>query len=138
MLTKLWTIGIKVRDIEQELAFHRGMGNEIVLDETLEFDGERFRTPLIRMGDKYIHLAEKMVYERLLGQPLGYGIAHLVYRTDDFERDCQIALRSGARSIGPTAEISAGFGTRRVAFLQTASGWMFEIIEVLTDLVPEV
>jgi len=138
MLTKVWTIGIKVLDLEQELAFHRSMGNEIVLDETLEFEGEKFRIPLIRMGDKYIHIAEKMVYERLLGDPLGYGIAHIVYRTDDFERDRQTALASGARSIGPVAEIEAGFGTRRVAFLRSPNGWMFEIIEVLTDLVPEV
>lgn len=138
MLTKMWTIGIKVRDLQQELAFHRSMGNEIVLDETLEFDGEKFRIPLIRMGDKYIHIAEKMVYERLLEQPLGYGIAHIVYRTDDFEKDRQAALASGARSIGPTAEISAGFGSRRVAFLESPNGWMFEIIEVRTDLVPEV
>jgi len=138
MLTKLWTIGIKVRNLEQELAFHRSIGNQIVLDETLEFEGEKFRIPLIQMGDKYIHLAEKMVYERLLEQPLGYGIAHIVYRSDDFENDRQKALASGARSIGPIAQISAGFGTRRVAFLQTPNCWMFEIIEVLTDLVPEV
>lgn len=138
MLTKVWTFGIKVPDLVQELAFHRSMGNEIVLDETLEFEGEKFRIPLIRMGDKYIHIAEKMVYERLLDQPLGYGITHIVYRTDNFENDRQRALASGARSICPTSEVSAGFGTRRVAFLQAPNGWMFEIIEVLTDLVPEV
>ena len=61
MVTRLWTIGIKVPDLETELAFHRKMGNPVVLDETLEVDGEGFRVPLIRMGDKYIHLAEKMV-----------------------------------------------------------------------------
>ncbi len=138
MLTKLWTIGIKVPNLDHELAFHRSMGNKVVLDETLEFEGEQFRIPLIRMGDKYLHLAEKMVYERLLDRPLGYGIAHIVYRTNDFEKDRQTALASGARSIGPTAEISARFGARRVAFLETPNGWMFEIIEVLTDLVPEV
>ena len=42
MLTGLWTIGIKVPDLERELEFHRQIGNEIVLDETLELDGEFF------------------------------------------------------------------------------------------------
>ena len=30
MLTGLWTIGIKVRDLEKELSFHKKLGNEIV------------------------------------------------------------------------------------------------------------
>ena len=41
MLHGLWTIGIKVPDLEAELAFHRAIGNEVVLDETLTIDGER-------------------------------------------------------------------------------------------------
>src|SRR5689334_16507072 len=91
MLTGLWTIGIKVPDLERELAFHRHIGNQLILDETLEMDGEAFRVPLLRMGDKYLHLAEKMVYERLLGSRLPYGITHLVYKTSDFDADLKTA-----------------------------------------------
>jgi hypothetical protein len=138
MLTRLWTIGIKVPDLEKELAFHRQMGNPVVLDETLEVGGESFRVPLIRMGDKYIHLAEKMVYENLLGRPLPFGITHIVYRSDNFEEDIRKASESGARALRDVATISAGFGERRVAFFTAPSGWIFEIIEVLRDLVPEV
>lgn len=138
MLTKLWTIGVKVRDLEKELEFHRSLGNEVVLDETLVFDGERYRIPLVRMGDKYLHLAEKMVYEKLLDRPLEYGLVHLVYRSDSFDADVQAAIATGATSIRPVAQVSAGFGKRRVAFLRAPSGWMFEIAEILTNLVPEV
>jgi hypothetical protein len=138
MLTRIWTIGIKVPDLERELAFHAAMGNQVVLDETLHVDGESYRLPLIRMGDKYLHIAEKMVYERVLGQTLPYGIAHLVYRSDRFDSDVEQARHSGAAPIGDVASISAGFGSRRVAFLRSPSGWIFEIIEVLTNLVPEV
>jgi catechol 2,3-dioxygenase-like lactoylglutathione lyase family enzyme len=138
MLTRLWTIGIKVPNLEKELAFHRSMGNPLVLDETLEVGGEGFRVPLIRMGDKYIHLAEKMVYESLLDRPLPFGITHVVYRSDKFEEDVRRASESGARLLRDVAIISAGFGERRVAFFTTPSGWIFEIIEVLRDLVPEV
>ena len=138
MLTKLWTVGVKVRDLEKELAFHRSLGNDIDLDESLEFEGERYRIPLVRMGDKYLHLGEKMVYEKLLDRPLEYGLVHLVYRSDSFDADLQRAIATGATNVCAVAEVSAGFGKRRVAFLRAPSGWMFEIAEIITDLVPEV
>jgi len=138
MLTRLWTIGVKVPDLERELEFHRQIGSTLVLDETIQLDGESFRVPLIRMGDKYMHLAEKMVYEKLLDRPLPYGIAHVVYRTDSFDHDVQTCLQAGATLIRPVATISAGFGERRVAFFHAPGRWIFEIIEVLRDLVPEV
>jgi catechol 2,3-dioxygenase-like lactoylglutathione lyase family enzyme len=138
MLTRLWTIGIKVPDLERELAFHEQMGNPVVLDETLEVGGERFRIPLIRMGDKYIHLAEKMVYESLLERELPFGIAHVVYRSSSFDEDVRKVVSAGGTALREVATISAGFGERRVAFFRGPSGWIFEIIEVLRDLVPEV
>lgn len=138
MLTGLWTIGIKVPNLERELAFHRQLGNEIVLDETLEFDGEKYRIPLVRMGDKYLHLAEKMVYERLLDAPLPYGIAHVVYKSDDFDQDVQKALAAGNVLLMDIAHVSAQFGERRVAFMRAPSGYMVEFIEIIRNLVPEV
>jgi hypothetical protein len=138
MLTGLWTIGIKVPDLEKELAFHARMGNPVVLDEVLEVEGEKFRIPLIRMGDKYLHLAEKMVYERLLDRPLPYGLVHAVYRSDRFDKDVARSIESGARLIRDVATLSAGFGERRVAFFHAPGGWIFEIIEILKNLVPEV
>jgi hypothetical protein len=138
MLTRLWTIGVKVPDLEKELQFHRQIGNSVVLDETLEVNGERFRVPLIRMGDKYMHLAEKMVYERLLDDALPCGITHLVYRSNSFDEDVRIAIEAGATLVGDIATISAGFGDRRVAFFRAPGGWIFEIIQVVIDRVPEV
>ncbi len=138
MLTGLWTIGIKVPDLERELAFQQRLGSQLVLDETLEINGSSYRLPLIRMADKYLHLAEKMVYEELIGASLPYGITHLVYRSDSFDRDLRTALDAGASALGDVALVEAGFGKRRVAFLRAPSGWIFEIIEVLVNLVPEV
>ena len=138
MLTGLWTIGIKVPSLEKELAFHRQMGNEIVLDEILELDGERFRLPLIKMGDKYLHVAEKMAYESLLDEPLPYGMTHLVYTSNRFDEDLAKAIESGAVAVREPADIKAEFGERRVAFLRAPSGWIFEIIEIKRNLVPEV
>ncbi len=52
MLTGLWTIGIKVPDIEKELQFQKSIGNEIILDEKLELNKKFFRVPLVKMGDQ--------------------------------------------------------------------------------------
>ena len=40
MLTGIWTIGIKVPNLEREIEFHQQFGNELILDETIEFEGE--------------------------------------------------------------------------------------------------
>ena len=138
MLKGLWTTGIKVPDLERELQFHRDIGNEIVLDETLHIDGIDYRVPLIKMGDKYIHLAEKMVYENELGIDLPYGPVHLVYISDDFEADLEKVQAAGATAIREPAEVSAGFGDRRVAFFRSPSGWIFEIAQIYRHRVPEV
>lgn len=138
MLTGLWTIGIKVKDLERELEFHRHIGNEIVLDEALEFDGASYRLPLIKMGDKYIHIAEKMIYERVLGEALPFGITHLVYISNSFDQDVATALSGGAVALEEPAVIKAGFGERRIAIMRAPNGWIFEIIEILRNLVPEV
>jgi len=138
MLTGLWTAGIKVPDLEKELAFQEAIGSTVVLDDTIVFEGESFRIPLLRMGDKYLHLAEKMVYERMLPEPLPCGIVHLVYMSDSFERDVEGAISAGAACfIGPS-EITAGFGRRNVAFLRAPGGYIFEIIEILENRVPPV
>ena len=138
MLTGLWTIGIKVPDLERELEFHRQIGNEIVLDETLEIDGEFFRVPLVKMGDKYLHLAERMVYEDWLAKTLPYGMTHLVYMSSSLDEDVDKALGAGAVMMRDIAEVSAGFGERRVAFMISPSGWIVEFIEIKKNLVPEV
>jgi hypothetical protein len=138
MLKGLWTIGVKVPDLERELTFHRALGNAIVLDETLNIDGVDYRIPLVRMGDKYLHLAERMVYERELGIDLPFGPTHLVYISTDFEADVDRALAAGAMTIREPAEVSAGFGERKVAFLRSPSGWIFEIAKIYRHGVPEV
>jgi hypothetical protein len=138
MLKGLWTIGVKVPDLERELTFHRALGNEIVLDETLNIDGVDYRIPLVRMADKYLHLAERMVYERELGIELPFGPTHLVYISNDFDADVGRALAAGATAVREPAEVSAQFGERKVAFLRSPSGWIFEIAKIYRHGVPDV
>jgi hypothetical protein len=138
MLQGLWTIGIKVPNLEEELAFHRAAGNQVVLDETISVDGVDYRIPLVKMGDKYLHLAETMVYEHQFGITLPFGPTHLVYVSDDFDVDVERFLAAGSAQIRESIEVSAGFGDRKVAFFRSPSGWIFEIAKIYRHRVPEV
>jgi len=137
-LKGLWTCGTKVPDINRELEFHRRFNNQIVLDETIESGGEKFRLPLIKMADKYIHVLDKAVYEDDLGETIPCGICHLVYASSDFEADVEICKKAGARPVGDIAHIKAEFGERMVAFFRAPGGWNFEILKIIKNLVPEV
>jgi hypothetical protein len=127
-----------VPELDAELEFHCAVGNEIVLDETLMIDGKPYRVPLVKMGDKYLHLAERMVYEDQLGIDLPCGPTHLVYVSDSFDVDVATFLAAGATAIREPAEVSAGFGDRRVAFFRAPSGWIFEVAQIYRHRVPEV
>lgn len=138
MLTRLWTIGMKVADLNEELAFHRRIGNEVVLDEYIETDEGRFRLPLVKMGDRFLHLMEETVYEKGLEMPLPIGPAHLVYVSDDFEKDVARAIAAGGKQLIEPVQIKAGFGERKLTFVRAPGGWNFEIFNMIQDAVPDV
>ena len=127
MLTRLWAVGMKVADLDNELEFHRQLGNEIVLDEYIEADEEKFRLPLVKMGDRFLHLMEKTVYEKALDQPLPVGPAHLVYVSDNWDEDVAKAIAAGGRQLIEAVQITAGFGERKLTFNRAPNGWTFEI-----------
>ena len=138
MLLRLWTIGVKVADLEHEIAFHQQIGHEIVLDETVAVNDRTYRVVLLRMGDKYLHLFEEAVYEMQLPGPLALGPCHIVYISENFQQDVEACQAAGAELLFPITTIEAGFGRRIVAFFRSPGGMIFELLEVLENRVPEV
>jgi len=133
---RIWTLGAKVADLDAEIAFVEKLGGELVLDDRIPFGEREFRVPLLRLGDKYLHIAQEMVYESSLESPLPDGLCHVVFEVDDLEATRRAALDSGATEITPPARITAGFGTRDVAFLRSPGGILFELIRITDDAVP--
>jgi catechol 2,3-dioxygenase-like lactoylglutathione lyase family enzyme len=133
---KIWTLGAKVPDLDREIAFVRALGGELVLDDRIPFHGETFRVPLLRFGDKYLHIAERMVYEAELPASLDNGLCHVVLTVEDLEAAREQALAAGAREITAPTRVSAGFGTRDVGFFRSPGGILFELIRILEDKVP--
>ena len=134
---KIWTLGAKVPDLDREIAFVQALGGSLVLDDRIPLGGEEFRVPLLRFGGKYLHIAERMVYERRLEQPLPDGLCHVVFQVDDLEAMREAALAAGAFEIMPMSRVTAGFGTRDVAFLRSPGGILFELIRIVENAVPE-
>jgi catechol 2,3-dioxygenase-like lactoylglutathione lyase family enzyme len=133
---RIWTLGAKVPDLDAEIAFVERLGGELVLDDRIPFGDREFRVPLLRFGDKYLHIAEEMVYEQSLERPLADGLCHVVFEVDDLERSRRGALEAGATEVTPPARVGAGFGTREVAFLRSPGGILFELIRIETHGVP--
>jgi catechol 2,3-dioxygenase-like lactoylglutathione lyase family enzyme len=133
---RIWTLGAKVPDLDREIAFVRALGGELVLDDHIPFHGETFRVPLLRFGDKYLHIAERMVYEAELPAPLQDGLCHVVLVVDDLDVARERALRAGAHEITAPTHVEAGFGTREVGFFRSPGGILFELIRIRVDKVP--
>ena len=133
---RIWTLGAKVDDLDAEIAFVESLGGELVLDDRIPFGGEEFRVPLLRFGDRYLHIASRMVYEDALAKPLPAGLCHVVFQVDDLEAARSRALAAGATEVTPPARVEAGFGVRDVAFLRSPGGILFELIKIIENSVP--
>lgn len=134
---KLWNVAAKVRDIDAEINFIQALGGSLVLDEMLNLEGEGIRVVLMKLADKYLHLFAKAVYESRLGMELPYGLCHMVIEVSDLDLQRRRALEAGADEIMPQQFVSAGFGTRDVAFLRSPGGVLIELIRVHEHRVPE-
>jgi len=135
---KLWGLGAKVDDVDREVAFLTSLGGRLVLDEVLPFAERGYRIPLLRFGDKYLHVGEAMVYEDRLPGPLSAGFCHVVMKVDELGPARQAALQSGATEVVPVAHIDAQFGVREVAFLRSPGGLLIELAQMSEQRVPEV
>lgn len=138
MLTRIWNVGSKVRNLDRELEFHKQLGHEVVLDERVSLEDREHRVALVRARDKYLHLSEEYPYESDLDEPLEIGVVHIVSISDAFDEDVEKATAAGFRLIRPVTPIAAQFGRRRVAFLRSPGGYLLELIDVIENLVPEV
>ena len=135
---RIWTLGAKVSDLDREVRFVEALGGRLVIDDQIPYEGHTYRIPLVRLGDKYMHLAQRMVYESKLASPLVDGLCHVVYQVPDLARAREQALAAGATEVAPVSRVAAGFGVRDVAFLRSPGGILFELIRIVERAVPDV
>ena len=130
MVKGLWNYAIKVADIEHATRFYVD-----VLGAEVRLQGEVLGCvyTLICLGDTRVILFERAPYEDLLGKELPQCFLHDVYEVDDFDAQIARLRKAGVSFLMEPQVIEAEFGTRRIAFYETANGMRTEVMEIQED-----
>ena len=132
MDASLWNIGMKVDDMDSEIAFWQEIGAKLILRETFTApDGEEVDYAFVEFGGTRIFLTPKTVFEDKLGHELMPGLTHAVFEVDDLDQEYERLTAMGLEVLVERVEISAAFGSRRLAFFRSPNGMVFELLQIL-------
>ena len=123
----LSNLGIKVRDLDQELAFLEACGATQV--QKLTQLGREFG--MAYLGTQRLFLFPKVIYEDKLDEPLHYGLTHIVYEVDELDPLLAQLKKAGIEPFFGPEEVVTPFNRRRIVFYRTPSGFIFEAFEIL-------
>ena len=132
MEASLWNIGMKVDDMNSEISFWEEIGAKLVLRETFTApDGGEVNYAFVEFGGTRIFLTPKTVFEDKLGHELKPGLTHAVFEVEDLDQEYERLTAMGLEVLVERVEISAAFGSRRLAFFRSPNGMVFEILQIL-------
>ena len=130
MDTRLWNIGLKVEDLDREIGFLEGLGARLLVRET-RWRGEReTEYALLEFGGTRLYLTPEPVFEDKLNHQLVSGLTHAAFEVDDLDREYERITTLGAEVLIEPVEVSAGFGSRRIAFFRSPNGLVFEVMQI--------
>ena len=131
MDAKLWNLGMKVTDVEREVAFFGELGGKLLLREKRETAAGEVDYALVAFGGTRIFLTPKTVFEDALRGALNPGLTHAVFEVAKLEPEVERIRSLGTEMLLPPTEITAGFGTRKIAFFRSPGGLVFEVMEIV-------
>jgi catechol 2,3-dioxygenase-like lactoylglutathione lyase family enzyme len=131
MSSRLWNIGLKADDMTSEMGFLQQLGAKVLLHETLSGPDGETEYSLLELYGTRVLVGPKPVYEDRLGYRLNPGLTHAVFEVDDLDTEFARIAALGARVLIAPTEISAGFGSRRIAFFCSPGGFIFEVMQIL-------
>ena len=123
-----WNLGIKVKDLDAELAYLKTCGATGI--EVFQ-DGDR-RYAMAFLGKQRLLLFPKVIYEEALAEPLKFGLAHAVYEVADVQPMLQRMASQGIKPVWGPRDGDTPFGRRRMIFFRSPSGFVFEIYQTLS------
>jgi catechol 2,3-dioxygenase-like lactoylglutathione lyase family enzyme len=130
MKTSLWNIGLKIEDLDREIDLLTALGAKFLLREKFMGPDGESEYALLEFGGTRLFLTPKTVFEHKLEMPLAPGLTHAVFETDDFAVAYDKALKQGCEVLVPPTDITAGFGSRRIAFFRSPGGFVFEVMRI--------
>ena len=135
MDARLWNIGVKVADVDAEVAFVVALGGQVLIRDRLPTSDGDVEYALVQLGDTRVFLTPKPIFEDRLEAPVAPGLTHAVFEVPNLEREVERLTALGTQVLLPPMEISAAFGSRRIAFFRSPGGLVFEVMEIQASLV---
>ena len=87
MIKELWNVGLKVTDLDREVAFLREVGASLVLRERVSMVGEEREYAILMLGGVRMLLFETVVFEKLVPGGVRPGLTHAVYEVDSLDAE---------------------------------------------------
>ena len=135
MGARLWNIGVKVGDVEAEAAFFVALGGRLLVRERATTAVGEIEYALVEFGGTRLLLTPTPVFQDRLAAPPPDGLTHAVFEVDDLDAEVRRLATLGTEVLILPVEISAGFGTRRIAFFRSPGGLVFEVMQIIESLV---
>jgi catechol 2,3-dioxygenase-like lactoylglutathione lyase family enzyme len=132
---RLWNIGTKVKDVQAEVDYFVELGGRLRVHERLTTPDGEFEYALVDFGGTRLFFTPKTVFEDRLPSPPPEGLTHAVFEVNDLEKELERLLAVGTEVLIPPMEISAGLGSRRLAFFRSPGGLVFEVMQIRESLV---
>jgi catechol 2,3-dioxygenase-like lactoylglutathione lyase family enzyme len=127
----VWNLGMKVRDLDGELAFLEACGARDIQKRSIRSGGVEHSLGMAFLGDQRILMFPRTIYEDSLPEPLHYGLTHAVYEVEDVARGLAQLREKGVTPFWGPTDGPTPFGRRRMAFFRSPSGFIFEIFQTL-------
>jgi catechol 2,3-dioxygenase-like lactoylglutathione lyase family enzyme len=127
---KLWNIGIRVADLEKEVAYFKALGAVLRVQEKLATKTGNFEYALLDFGGTRLFLTPKTVFENALPEPLRDGLTHAVFEVTDVDAALKELVLRGTEILIAPMEVDAAFGSRRLAFCRSPGGVVFEVMQI--------
>jgi catechol 2,3-dioxygenase-like lactoylglutathione lyase family enzyme len=131
VITNLWNIGLKVEDLDREVAFLRQLGADLILQEERRVGDRDLAYAVLTLGGVRMLLFPRVIFEDQVEGGVRPGLTHAVYEVDDLDGDYERVKSLGAEVLVEPTFVSAGFGSRRIAFFRSPGGLVFELMQVV-------
>jgi catechol 2,3-dioxygenase-like lactoylglutathione lyase family enzyme len=132
---RLWNIGVKTENLDQEVRFWEGLGARLLVRETLTGPDGEAEYALLEFGKTRLFLTPIPLFEARLDYQLLSGLTHAVFEVDDLDQEYQRIIALGTEVLVEPTQLSASFGSRRIALFRSPNGLIFEVMQILESKV---
>jgi catechol 2,3-dioxygenase-like lactoylglutathione lyase family enzyme len=135
MIGPLWNIGLKITDLDSELAFLTQLGATLIQRASIPVEGDQLEYAIVRLGGVRLLLFPTVIFEAQVPGGVAPGLTHAVFEVADLNTEYARIKALGAEVLIEPRLIQAPFGTRRLAFFRSPGGMVFEVMQILENKV---